>query len=422
MSLPAGSAGLSLDQAPPLSIPAGFFLLAPVAMAAVGVALTADPAILLVSRALPATIAVAHVGTLGFLLAVMLGALYQMIPVVAGVPVPAERGAHVVQAALALAAVGLPLAFATGAGGAWWLAVQAALVVALVFLGPAGWALWRAPSRTPTVRGMTLAVLGLAGLVVVGVGLAAGRAAGVFVGDADAWTAVHVALALVVWVGGLLTAVSWQILPMFYLAAEVPRWTKGAVLLGVAWTLVAVPLAWLAGAGRDLVLGLAAPGALVVWVLHPLFAVLSLRRRRRRRVDESMPFWYAGMAMAPLVLGAAALAAFGDGLEAALSFGWLAVSGWAGLVMHGMLTRIVAFLVWFHRFSPRVGLERVPAMRDLWPARRVRLGFAPHVAAVVLGALAPWTGSGPLARVAGVSLAIAAVVLGVSMVSALRRR
>ncbi len=100
--------GLRTDQAPPLSIPASFFLVAPVAMIASGV-LLASSDVVLVSRLMPFAMAATHLGTLGFLGALMLGALYQMIPVVAGVPVPWVRLAHVVHA-LFVAGLGMLVA------------------------------------------------------------------------------------------------------------------------------------------------------------------------------------------------------------------------------------------------------------------------------------------------------------------------
>jgi len=81
-----GMEGLRTDQAPPLTIPASFFLLAPLSMMAAGALLAAHGQDLLASRWLPAAMAATHLGTLGFLGAIMLGALYQMIPVVAGAP------------------------------------------------------------------------------------------------------------------------------------------------------------------------------------------------------------------------------------------------------------------------------------------------------------------------------------------------
>lgn len=421
MSLPPPSAGLSLDQAPPLVIPASFFAIAPPALLAVGLLVAAEPGILLITRALPATVAATHLGTLLFLAAVMFGALYQMIPVVAGAAVPAIRVAHGVHAALLVGAVALVLGFATGVPALTWLAVQALIGAALAFIIPIGLALWRAPTRTPTVTGMKLSLVGLLLLLALGVTLATGRAAGIFVADWDAWVAAHAALGLVVWVGGLITAVSWQILPMFYLTAPFPAWASRTVLWGIGLTLVAVPVALAAGARAQGVLAAAAPGALAVWVVHPAVSLRLLFGRRRRRVDESLPFWVAALALAPLVLACAALSWASDDLEPALAFGWLALWGWAGLIVHGMLTRIVPFLVWFHRFSPRVGLEPVPSMRALWPAGRVRASFALHLLGALLGTTAALVGEPWLARAAGGALAAAALVLGVSLVLALRR-
>jgi hypothetical protein len=100
--------GLQLSQAPPLSIPASFFLTAPVALVAAGILLmTLGSLALTTAWALP-TLMLTHLGTLGFLSAVMLGALYQMTPVVAGSPVPGIRAAHAVHLCLVVPASWVP--------------------------------------------------------------------------------------------------------------------------------------------------------------------------------------------------------------------------------------------------------------------------------------------------------------------------
>lgn len=92
--------------------------------------------------------------------------------------------------------------------------------------------------------------------------------------------------------------------------------------------------------------------------------------------------------------------------------------GWAGLVLHGMLTRIVPFLVWFHRFSDDAGRPGVPSMRKLLPDGRARLGLSLHAAAVLLGAVAIVTGAPFLLRLAGVTLACAGLSLGHALLRA----
>jgi hypothetical protein len=105
-----------------------------------------------------------------------------------------------------------------------------------------------------------------------------------------------------------------------------------------------------------------------------------------------------------------------------VALGWVAVWGWAGLVAHGMLSRIVPFLVWFHRFSSLVGSVPVPTMRQLLPDGRIRLALALHGAAVAVGLAAILAGWAPLARLSGALLMAAAVMLLANLAHALKQR
>ena len=115
MSAGMPTGGLSLDQAPPLAVPVTFFVTAPVAAFAAGVLLLVEGSAALTSSWLPQTLALTHLGTLGFLAMVMLGALYQLIPVVAGSRVRGVRSAHAVHVLLSLGLVGLVTGLMAGA-------------------------------------------------------------------------------------------------------------------------------------------------------------------------------------------------------------------------------------------------------------------------------------------------------------------
>src|SRR5512139_2795220 len=125
-------AGLSLTQAPPLSVPLRFFITAPLfALAAALVLLWQGPE-LLNSRWNPAMVGITHMLTLGFMGLVMLGAILQMLPVVAGTPMHRpERVAAVIHTG---ATVGIML-FSCGL----IFAVPLALKAALPTLGAALW-------------------------------------------------------------------------------------------------------------------------------------------------------------------------------------------------------------------------------------------------------------------------------------------
>ena len=76
---------LSFENAPPFAAPLRFFLTAPLFSLAAGLLLMAAGPDLLASRWTPGLLAATHLITVGFMLQVMLGALIQILPVVAGV-------------------------------------------------------------------------------------------------------------------------------------------------------------------------------------------------------------------------------------------------------------------------------------------------------------------------------------------------
>lgn len=413
---------LRLDQAPPLAIPATFFLLAPASLAAAGLLLIGHGGSLLVSGWVPGTIALVHLGTLGFLGSVMLGALYQMIPVVAGTPVPQVRLAYPTLALLLLGTVAFAGGLLTSAPWAVTVARLALLSALLLFAAPVGLALFRSSSEKETSWGMRLAVLCLILVGSAGLLMAGGHVDGVFPGPRRPWIQAHMGLGLLGWVGGLITAISWQVVPMFYLCRPVPTWGRRAVLGLVAFGALTPPIGLALGAGGTVAAALAAPAAAGAWLVHPVLIWRTIGTRTRKRPDPSLRAWQAGVLVAPLV----ALVALTAQLSAAprwdLLLVWLAIWGWAGVIMHGMLTRIVPFLVWYHRWSPLVGKVRVPSMKSLLPTKLAQAGLIVHGLSVLAGVVAILSGWSPLARVTGGLVVATAAILLAELVLTLRPR
>lgn len=414
------TAGLSTEQAPPLAVPLTFYATAPLAMLAGGVLLASEGSALFLSAWLPRTIALAHVGTLGVLLAVMCGSLYQMVPVVIGERVPASRLAFAVAPVLALGGVLLVFGLWTANALAVRLAAFALGGALVTFVAPVALALVRARGGE-TLLGMRIALASLVGLATLGLRLAWGHATGDMPASRLPLLVAHVDLALVGWVGGLVTAVSWRVVPMFYLTAELPPRRARALAWVLGASVALVFAAALAGAGPRWVIAAALPGAIVVLGVQPLALASLLRARRRRRRDPSLQFWWLSIGAAPAVLSVAVAAWLTDVGRASVLLGWLAIFGWAGAAVHGMLSRIVPFLVWLDRFAKVAGLAEVPPMKRLLPDERVRVQLLAHGATLGLGALAIATGSDLLARATGVLLATTGALLGTSLVGVLRR-
>ena len=95
---------LSFDQAPPISVPYRFFLVAPWFGVLAGLLLAWSGADAFASRWTPEALALTHLIALGFMLQAMSGALFQFIPVAVGGNVWRPRlVANAVQALLVLA-------------------------------------------------------------------------------------------------------------------------------------------------------------------------------------------------------------------------------------------------------------------------------------------------------------------------------
>lgn len=414
------TAGLSLEQAPPIELPLRLFLAAPVFLIAAGLLLVAQPEVLLASRWTPAALAATHLIAVGFLGQVMCGALLQILPVLAGAPVPGVRVVGTLVPPLLGGGAGLLAWGFLGGGGEvlLWGGVLSALGF-LVFLGPATLALGRASAvgLPGTVWALRLAALALAVTVALGLVLVVALLGGVRLGDFPAWVDTHLAWGLLGWVGLLVLGVAYQLVPMFHLTPEYPGTLRGwlaplvvgALLLGTALT----------GSGA----AEAARGAYLVGVLGlALFALVTLRllrRRERARVDATLLHWVA--AMLGLAAAAVAAAAGAPGLVIGV-LGLLAVG--VGLTA-GMLLKIVPFLGWFHLQHRQIALRRfdlrVPHMRAFLPETWARAQLAAHL--IALAALLLALAEPRIGWIAGVLLSLSALTLEVLLVvAALRYR
>jgi hypothetical protein len=417
MSQPAG---LSFEQAPPFSLPLRFFLTAPLFLLAAAILIAFSPDAL-ASRWTPQALALTHAFTLGFLAMVMLGALMQMLPVVAGSPMPAPRlVAWISHVALVLGTVALVAGFLTAEPAAYGSSVVLLGISFTVFLAAAAIGLARAAAGV-TVNGIRFAVLSLALTILLGLALALLRAGWWSPPAIEYAINAHVSLGLIGWVLLLVVGVAYQVVPMFQLTPPYPprlsRWLAGA-LFALLLFHAAAPL--LPPAAAHLVDAALAAGIL-------LFAVATLRlqsRRRRKLPDVTLDYWRLGMASliasVAVWLAARFSPAWADSDAYPLLLGILFIGGFAVSVVNGMLYKIVPFLAWFHLQSQlQAKAGTIPTMKDMIAERWMRGQFRLHLVACVLLIAVPFWPQ--LGVAAGSVLALSALLLWINLLSALRR-
>lgn len=390
------TASLSLEQAPPISIPYRFFLTAPLFGIAAALFVLIQGEVLLQSRWLPGTLAVTHLITLGYITMVMCGAMMQMLPVLVGSPLPIVTWVGpLVHLSLCLGTLCLVVAFTLGSGG-WMLTALAALGAGLtVFLISVAIALMRVKMPSMTVVSMRLAVAALAVTLLFGLGLGGGYAGLIKLPPLSLLTDLHLGWGIFGWIGLLLIGVSYQIVPMFQVTPDYPSLLRqrltGSLFFGlVIWSLLEV------GVG----LGALYPVIPKIWLAlllagYSTFALLTLSlqsRRRRRIVDVTLLFWRTALlsVIASVLLWLVAQwfpsIAFSPRYPLMLGVGMLA--GVSLSFVNGMLYKIVPFLAWFHLQNRQMALMcmtvSVPNMKQLIGDRQGRWQYFAHLSALLL--------------------------------------
>ncbi|MDO8813093.1 MAG: hypothetical protein Q7J38_13840 [Gallionella sp.] len=384
-------ASLSTDQAPPISVPLRFFAVAPVFLALAALLLVIAGGNPFADLRSPAQIAATHHITLGFMAMVMMGAIQQLLPVVIGSPMPATRWvAWLTFLPLIAGALSLSAGFMLGNPELLNLSWPLLGLSFLVFIFASLTSIARATAKNATKTALLLSVLSLAGAVVFGMLLARGYAAGLPIPYAKL-TAAHISLALGGWVLLLAIGVSYQVVPMFQLTPNYPKWlTAGlapaifaALLLNLALLLPESMPAW--------------AGFIVeasFWSLTCCFAVVTLKlqnQRRRHVPDAPLSFFRLGMLSlliaALFSMAALILPTVGDFLRTLSVLAFLL--GFALSMIQGMLYKIVPFLVWFHLFRGGV-TAGIPNMKNIIPEPWMWRHLWLHGGTLLAALLAPW--------------------------------
>ena len=415
---------LSLEKAPGFWTPVRFFLTIPVFGVIAAIILLLEGGQLLQSRWLPASLALTHAFTLGYIAMAMLGALFQMLPVVMGASFPhAERVAVIVH--LLITAGTLCLVFGFLAQNPGLLTAALILLVPVLTLFGAGIlvALFRAGKANTTARAAQLAALGLMVTVLIGGYLAAGHAFETVPLD-RLFTNHHAAWGVIGWMLILVIGVSEQVIPMFLTTPPYPSlFNKRLAYLLMLLLCVGslLPLQILEQASVVLVSALVLAYAGVTLYL--------LGRRRRKRFDITNWFWRLGMLC--LIFGAVTnlYGYYGGvlaGSDSSILSGLLLLAGFAVSVINGMLYKIVPFLVWLNLRMPVIMGKLEPGTKFYTPnihevidVRPMKIQFMLHVTGLLLLVASVFL-KGFLIYVAATAVLVSNVLLLVNLSHAVR--
>lgn len=373
-----GAGGIATDKSPSFSLPLRFFLFGTLGyVAATGMLAAFGLELFAGTTWTPHLLAVTHLLALGFVLPMIMGACYQLVPVVLLAVIRPEG----------LGKLGFyPYAAGTAVlvAGFWtWTPWALAAGGTLVTVGVGMFFLTLALSLRHGAEGGDVGGFVHASLCALGLAVAIGlvRAVGFALPDhallgAQALTA-HATLGTLGCASLLIYGVSYRLVPMFAVGHESLRLARPVLAIAVAGV-IAIALG--SFTGMPWVVPVGATLSALAAGLWTLDARMLFAGRTRRKLDTGMR--YAAVAIGMLGLASALDMALAWGLvpdavsaRGAIALGLLGLVGWIGFSIVGYFHKILPFLAWYHRYSAHLGKRKVPLIRDLFDEQSAQLGL-----------------------------------------------
>jgi len=353
-------AGLSTDQAPPISAPLRFFLTAPFFAILAGILILLSDSSTLFSRYSIESIAITHAITIGFLGFVMLGALMQMLPVLAGVKIYKIKTitlySHII---LVLGVVFMVYGLYFSEPFINLLAAIFLVFGFLTLLIPMLVALKDVNNFSPTVKAINTSLIFAIISILIGGYLLFGYFTGTITHIHLIVADIHSVWAIFGFVGILIIGVAFQVIPMFYVAPRFKPFCKRRVVHIISAGL----LVWA-------FLNIFFPEYEYIaktWVSLFFFAFASavwVKLNNRRRPTSDVTVWYWRTSSIFMCIGFFAWV-FNSYLDDAyiVIISVIIGGGFILSIMIGMLYKIVPFLVWFHLNAK--GYMSIPTMNEM---------------------------------------------------------
>ncbi len=371
---------VSQEFAPPFKLIAPYFILGVIAFVISVLSLFGFNIINLTYQDI-SVLSWAHLFLLGFVMMVIFGAMAQLIPVVLEVGHFAVELYYVIYpllfAGMVMMVAGFKFVPALLPYGG-----SVVLIALLIFIFETFMTIRKVKKFNLVITSVAIAngflLLGL----IFGILMALGFA-GVISIDFTSLLRAHVFLVLVGYVGITIMGMSMILLPMFWLSHS---YSDKNVTYALWFISIGVIIEVISSIINSQILEYTGYFLTIV-ALGLYFCQMYVIYKTRVRADKdiylkSMIFAYVSLIVALVTL---TLAIFLHTTSLILAVGWIAFFGYIGFMITGHLYKIVPFLVWYERFSPLVGKEKVPMLADMLPKKSANLQFIFSASGIAVG-------------------------------------
>lgn len=340
----------------------------------------------------PKLLAITHLAVFGWLIMLIIGALYQMLPVMTGKSLYNEKLGYWTYGFLVVGTIGLVEGFYGFTLNGWLHGAGTLLVVAVgLFTFNAFKTFRKDATDIRAINFIGSSLIWLLATVLLGLLLALNLTMGFLPEEHLTYLTVHAHIGGIGWFLLLIMGVAIKLFPMFafthgisYQPLDTSFWLMNGGLLAFVLNALVIQAWWTnLAAWLLLLLGIGFFG---------YFIIRTYQQRMRRNLDTGMRQSFSAFVFLLIPVIAGTLVTWINGgqemmLRMKTFYGVALFLAFIGPLVLGMTFKTLAFIVWMHDLQPYAVHQKVPMPHDLYPDHLLRWQFRGYVLAV-LGLLA----------------------------------
>lgn len=385
------SSSIASSYSPPFRIVAKYFIAAIVSFVAMNLMLMINYNDINGHHFQPKILSITHIATLGFITMIIFGAMFQLVPVVLEVKLFSTLLAEIQFWIYLAGVIGLVYKF-------WYFGSELSFTLPAILLNAAMFifafniiaSMIKVKNWNITGTFLAAAIFWLIVTAIAGILLAANLEHSYIKINHLQYLKLHANVAFIGWVTMVIMGVSFKLIPMFTLShgyeLTLARWAFALInfgLLGINWIM------HYANTGiYNLIFGIAITIGLILYLIQ-IFIIF--KKRIRKKLDAGLKF----SAVSFIMLGISTLLGFSflffdyeNYTNLTLIYGFMIIVAYISTLIVGQMYKIVPFLVWYHKYSGKVGIEKVPMLKDMFNEKLADYNLYLMLAGIALSALA----------------------------------
>lgn len=339
----------------------------------------------------PKILSITHIATLGFITMIIFGAMFQLVPVVLEVKLFSTILAEIQFWIYTVSVIGLVYKF-------WYFGSELSFTLPAIFLNAAIFifafniiaSMIRVKNWNLTGTFLAAAIFWLIVTAIAGILLAVNLDHPYIKINHLQYLKLHANVAFIGWVTMVIMGVSFKLIPMFTLSHgyELTFAKSSFVLInfglfGINWIM------HYADTGiYNMIFGIAITIGLILYLIQ---IYIIFKQRVRRKLDIGLKFSAVSFSM----LGMSTLLGFSflffdyeNITNLTLVYGFMIIVAYLSTLIVGQMYKIVPFLVWYHKYSSKVGIEKVPMLKDMFSEKLAELNLYLMLFGIIISVLA----------------------------------